>query len=331
MPNAPNFLRYDTEVFFVFALLQYFTITAQRILCFLIATSLLLFEYIYSYQFYVSINELIPLVIFFIMIFFVKVDSQLVKFIESTMNSTIILILILTLLRIFLDLDILFSDRPTSFERSFPFTYPEASYAAKNFFGFFIFLFLATRKTNIYLIALMFFTFSVTGIFLGILSLLISVGFSLSARNKIIFFFLGIISFLILRLFFYDSIIESTLIPGRAKYIFEILLNFDFASLIYFLSEDVSFNSRLLSFDEFDIRSLFGYAATFFLTFIFLGFIYVFTLYYNKASFGEILIKIVAILIFGYADSFVYPAFILAILVFWSSSNEEYFEKTKSV
>lgn len=330
MPNAPNVLRYDTEVFFIFALLQYFTITPARIICFLIAIALVLLEYTYSYQFYISINELIPLSIFFFMIFFLKVDGKLVKFIEDTLNITIIFIIILSLLRFFFGLDFLFSDRPTSFERSFAFIYPEASYAAKNFFGFFIFLFLATRKINIYLIALMFTTFSVTGIFLGILSLMISIFFNISQRNRIILFILIIIFFLILRLLLYDSILESTIIPGRAKFIFEIILNLDFNSFINFLNEDVSFNSRIEVFDTYDIRSLFGYATTFWVTFTFLAILYGFTFYLSKPSLGEILTKVLVILVFGYADSFVYPAFILSLLVFWKTSNEEYLKTSKT-
>lgn len=207
--------------------------------------------------------------------------------------------------------------------RSLAFAFPEPSYAAKVlcFTALSLHLYRNSdkKKYELLILALLaILTLSLTGILLGMLTLLALID---NKQRLTLLFFMA--------LFLYLVIFDYIALPGRLYIVQEAARNFDLQLLLL----DESFVTRVTTFQNilyyFSNFNLYGFplqpAAVSFLSLIFFGFIglcfilFSFLNFFFLALRGKVFIFLVFVLS-SFSDTFVYPAFALFIMAAFYSN-----------
>jgi len=323
IPNFFNFFPTDTQPFFWLSILFFYIayrINNRNLFLLLSFGSVFLCYFLFRYFFFGNEN-FVKVVSFlsFPILLFLSSKKLLARIGEYYIPIMLFHFFLGFLLSTFISdslFEFLYSGREgRSFfdTRSNAFVFPEASYAAKNFFGFGVALFLLDReyfsKVIVTLALLCFLTLSVTGF---ILSLTLAAKF---LKPKIL---IALVGFLVLAILVADAF-------GLANNrVFNILLN---GNYLNFILNDNSFNTRIFSLQK-DLSMLLEYSlfgtkiessATFwtYASLGIIGFIVIMLLITNLIL---LLLRLEIILFIStcfylYADSFSYPAFIFMFLM----------------
>ena len=316
VPTFPSLISKDTQLFFIVVLLQHCTFHRASVISFTIIASVFLAESFLIEDYHSFIVDALTFLLFLFLVFFISWEKALVEMLYRNMNAVITTCLILTVFRyLYPEIEFLFSPRgaEVDFNRSIPFVYAEPSYAAKAFFGMFIGFTIALRKMPKRLIALQFLTLSLTGAVTGILSIFIFFmnHTVVGARRylKYALFFLSLLLILGLLTPSMDSIQSS-----RFGVFIALVISADLNAIYEFFQADASLQTRIGNYSQVgDINSLFEYIVVFPVTcFIFLVWL-VFDNFKKSVVWFDLLLKGLAVLVFGYADSFVNPGFLFVI------------------
>lgn len=315
VPNFPAILTgRDTQPFYLVAVYKYYDFTPKRILLFVFLALLSLLEGMPRVNRDGFIFNHLEWMILIFLLSFLHLKHNLVLNLYNNLNTILSTIVFVTICAMYVpDILDIFSRQVTSFDfsRSGAFVFPEPSYAAKTFFGFFVLFAISLNRISKTLIVFQFVTFSATGIGLGFLSLLIALSYT---RNKLYAYpFYIIFTFFLLSLSELVSVDYSSYIPQRGLLILELILRLDFLSLQEFFMDDASLQSRLDWIQSGELNSLYGFVKEYPLCSTILIMAYVARLLNENLNFKIFFMQLITVIVFGYADSFLYPAFIFCL------------------
>ena len=319
VPNIPNILpRFDTQPFYLLLLWSEYRFRMDRLLALCCLIFLGWAEYALSLDAF-NLADLLILTIFFFLMTTVDWSHTFIERFYALLPRLIAAILILTALRLsFPWLEILFSPRwGVDIRRSIPFTFPEASFAAKTFFALFIGFAISLGRVNWVLILGQVLTLSATGMVTGVISIAFAIlydrrNWALKGIGMLALLAFGVIWVTI-------GNIEAALGDrggGRLLYMLRAIV--ESGSIWSVITQDHTFVSRIGAIsaagEAGNLTSIASYALELPVTFAVAGFLYVYVVLIQRSLTPvDIMARLVALGVIGYADSYLYPAVIFVL------------------
>lgn len=297
-PSAPSVFRgVDTQPFFLGVLLSYLKGSWVR-WCVAFSLSIVFLIEAMVVGLPLDLTKLITFVLFVFLIFLLGDFSAK----SSTINDNFVwLIIILSVVTSYFSLHWLFSDRPqaNSF-RSFPFTFPEASYAAKFFYFYAILKLLHNRKLGSMDLLLPSLTLSLTGAFLTVHLLMLR---STNLTRNILTLMVVTASLFLISQFFY---------LGRVT---DLITNF--SDLPSFILSDASFNTRTRYLTESQPNLVFSSLGSLILTTKVTMTLLISTLilvaFKNGTTLKKLCFLFSTVILLSYSDTYVQPYGVLCL------------------
>lgn len=318
-PNFPSILPgFDTQPFYLLLLWTEYRFNIRPTLFFIALILLCFSEYFISID-KVSFPDLIVLLIFLYLMIFIDWSMKFANQLYNFIPKFVVIVVFLSLLRLGLPFtEAIFSPRiVVNLDRSFPFIFPEASFAAKTFFGLFIGFAISLGRVNWYLIAGQILTLSATGMALAAISMVFAIIYDnryLAAK------FITIIAMVMAAILLFALGNLSILLgeSGGGRLFFMLRTIVETGNLWETVTQDQSFITRIdaatSGADTGDLGSMAAYALQLPISFSVLGVLFLFFVLIGRSlSMADVFARVVALIVIGYADSFTYPAVIFAL------------------